>query len=57
LTANKYGAFQTPETLDGKVFHIASGEKSIVFVNSITIFDAKAVENLLIRRCVGIRKT
>jgi len=47
LTAYIYAAFQTPETLDGRVFHLASGEKSIVFVISITNFDAKAVENLL----------
>jgi len=56
LTANKYAAFQTPETLDGKVFHIAPGEKSILFVISIKNFDAKAVENLLMREAVGIRK-
>jgi hypothetical protein len=55
LTAQPNAAFQTPEILDGSVFHIQVGGKSIVFVISIKNFDAKAVENLLMPKCLGIR--
>jgi len=46
LTAQPY-ASQTPETLDGKVFHLSAGEKSILFLKPITYFNVKPVENLL----------